>query len=115
MEVKVKSIYEPKEPSDGIRVLITRYYPRGVKRENFDIWMRSLAPDQGLLKRYKEGSMTWSDFETEFYDEVKNRNQSIQDIEKIRSMTQEKNVTLLCFEKEGENCHRYLVQRIMKE
>jgi hypothetical protein len=31
--IKTKSIYDPKERSDGVRVLITRFYPRRIKRD----------------------------------------------------------------------------------
>ena len=34
--IRTKSIYDPKEESDGIRILITRYWPRGIKKEHFD-------------------------------------------------------------------------------
>ena len=34
--IRTKSIYDPKEENDGIRILITRYWPRGIKKEYFD-------------------------------------------------------------------------------
>lgn len=33
--IKTKSIYDPKEENDGIRILITRYWPRGIKKRTF--------------------------------------------------------------------------------
>ena len=36
-------------PEDGTRILVMRYWPRGVKREQFHIWMRDLAPSRNYL------------------------------------------------------------------
>jgi uncharacterized protein YeaO (DUF488 family) len=38
------------EPEDGARILTMRYWPRGVKRERFDVWLRELSPSRELLK-----------------------------------------------------------------
>ena len=68
--IKTKSIYKPIEEEDGLRVLITRWYPRGVKREKYDIWVRELAPSAELLKRYKNTEVDWDDFKiTLFWNE----------------------------------------------
>jgi hypothetical protein len=40
MAVKTKSIFKPAEENDGIRILITRYYPRGIKTGHFDYWIK---------------------------------------------------------------------------
>jgi uncharacterized protein YeaO (DUF488 family) len=37
-------------PEDGIRILTMRYWPRGIKRDRFDVWLRELAPSVELLK-----------------------------------------------------------------
>ena len=42
--IRVKRILDQRETSDGVRVLVTRYWPRGVRKEHFDCWMRELAP-----------------------------------------------------------------------
>ena len=54
MAVKTKSIYEPAEAGDGVRVLITRYYPRGVKKDSFDRWVKALSPSRELLSSYRK-------------------------------------------------------------
>ena len=58
--IKTKSIYESVEKEDGLRVLITRWYPRGVKREKYDVWVRELPPSALLLKRYKNSEIEWA-------------------------------------------------------
>ena len=108
--IKTKSIYEPIEADDGVRILITRYYPRGVKRDKFDIWLRSLSPSPELLKGYKKGVESWEDFEIHFAREINNNSESSKSLDDILALSRESNVTLLCYEKKGLNCHRYLVK-----
>ena len=38
--------------SDGEIILITRYWPRGIKKEHFDRWDKELSPSRNLLKIY---------------------------------------------------------------
>ncbi len=38
------------EPKDGTRLLVMRFWPRGVRKERFDAWMRELAPSVELLR-----------------------------------------------------------------
>lgn len=53
MVIKTKSIYEPSEENDdGTRVLITRFCPRGIKKNKFDCWIRELSPSGDLLNNY---------------------------------------------------------------
>ena len=42
------------EPADGTRILVMRYWPRGVERSRFDAWMRHLAPSSALLKAFHD-------------------------------------------------------------
>ena len=60
--IKTKSIYDPKSIDDGFRVLVTRYWPRGVKKEAVDIWFKDLGPAPALIKLWKAGKITWSEF-----------------------------------------------------
>src|SRR5215475_2409265 len=52
--VSVKRVYEPASPSDGVRVLVDRLWPRGLKKKEarIDAWLRDLAPSNELRKRY---------------------------------------------------------------
>lgn len=42
MDVKIKRIYEPAEAADGVRVLVDRLWPRGVKKADaaIDLWAK---------------------------------------------------------------------------
>lgn len=113
MAVKTKSIYKPTERGDGIRALITRYYPRGVKSSHFDIWIRTLSPSGPLLKKYKDGKIQWAEFEIALLSEFRENLDSIESIYILHDLSRKRNVTLLCYEKEDQPCHRHVVKELV--
>ena len=105
--LRTASIYG-RPPAVGTRVLITRYWPRGFGRAAFDVWARALAPSADLLKRYRAGTMPWAEFERLYRiemcsDEAKGA------LEDVRRLALKGDVTLLCYEPDGENCHRNIL------
>ncbi len=115
MLIKTKSIYKPIEEEDGLRVLITRYYPRGVKREKYDIWVRELAPSAELLKRYKNTKVNWDDFKITLLSELRDNIDSVEAIHALQSRSNMQDVTLLCYEKDGCPCHRHMVKDLIED
>ncbi|MDA4115494.1 MAG: DUF488 family protein [Thaumarchaeota archaeon] len=111
--MKTKSIYEPADPGDGFRVLITRYYPRGVKKDRFDRWEKALSPSRELLAAYRSGEKSWDQFKRAFLSEMKASPESAEAIRALSPLAKAQDVTLLCYEKAGLNCHRYLVAELL--
>ena len=112
--IKTKSIYKPVEEEDGLRVLITRWYPRGVKREKYDIWVRDLAPSPELLKKYKNSEIKWNDFTITLLSELRDNIDSVEAIHTLQTRSDMQDITLLCHEKDGEPCHRHMVRDLIE-
>jgi uncharacterized protein YeaO (DUF488 family) len=112
--IKTKSIYDPKERKDGHRILITRHYPRFHKKLEYDEWNRILSPSKELVKSYKEGDIGWKDFRRAFLKELSSE-EAKQELEKLAKLARKKSVTLLCYEKEREKCHRYIVKALISK
>lgn len=111
--IRTKSIYTLKEPLDGLRLLVTRYYPRGIKKTHFDTWDRNLAPSKELLRDWKNGKLSEDEYTKRFENEMENA-ESRQSLLKIVKMSKVANVTLLCIEKEdGSFCHRHVLKKII--
>jgi len=113
--IKTKSIYKPKEYGDGARILVTRFYPRGVKKTHFDRWARELAPSAELLGKYKNQNISWEEFVASFKLELKGNDDSLQVIAALNSRSGRSHVTLLCYEPEGTPCHRHLLKEIVRD
>jgi uncharacterized protein YeaO (DUF488 family) len=110
LALQTKSIYEEKNSSGGLRILITRFYPRGVKKERFDLWLRGASPTPGLLKEFKTGVIGWAEFSKRFRKQLISLEESKAAIDQIAELSKSGDITLLCYEKEGENCHRTIVK-----
>jgi uncharacterized protein YeaO (DUF488 family) len=77
-----KSIRSSKGPEDGTRILITRYVPRYIKKEeqkdHWDKWLIDLSPSRALHKQYKNGKISWDVFSQRFRDELRNNEKSME-------------------------------------
>lgn len=109
--IKTKSIYDKKEDSDGTRILITRYYPRGIKKEKFGRGYRELSPLKSLLKNFKDRMISQNVFFQFFCIDLRNDEKKLQLCKHLAIESENKTITLLCYEKEEIFCHRYLCQK----
>ena len=121
MAIKLKSLRQPKESSDGLRMLITRFRPRYVKKgnENWDVWHRDLAPSKQLWYEYfKTKKIDWNQYKERFIEQVKDNPKSIELIrwlskfENNNNNNDNNNITLMCFCKNEKNCHRSIVKEL---
>ena len=113
--IRTKSIYAPVGDDDGLRVLVTRFHPRGVKRERYDVWYRDLAPSRNLLRRYKEGAVLWDEFLDMLRSELRQNRDSRRLIRDLNTKSWTQNITILCYEKSGIPCHRHMIKRMVEK
>ena len=112
--LKTKSIYKSPESEDGTRILISRLYPRGIKKEKIDQWYKDLAPSKELIKKYKGNEIIFEKFLLLYKSEISKNLSSLELIKKLRMCSKKENVTLLCFESDGDPCHRHVLREIIK-
>ena len=65
--VRLKRIYDEPEPEDGLRILVTRYWPRGVPREKADWYEPKAAPSRELLHAFKHEGLPWDRLRRSFH------------------------------------------------
>lgn len=104
-----KSILEKPTEKDGIRICIMRFIKPSYK---FDIWIPKLAPSENLLRYYQKGNISWEDYEKE-YKKILEENSNL--IELISNQAVGYDITLLCFEKTPEKCHRRLLAEKIRQ
>ena len=108
--VKTKRIYEPPAAADGTRVLIMRYWPRGIRKEKVDVWLRELAPVIPLLRAYLDGEITWAQYRPRYRAGLR-RPEAQAALAEVRALAGAGPVTLLCGCADPRRCHRTLLQR----
>ncbi len=112
--VKTKSVYDPVEESDGERILVMRYWPRGLSRERLELsdYAKNLAPSVELLNEWKKGNITWQEYESRYFKEMTAQAEKIKELKK---KAKRKTITLICVERENNpNCHRHLLKRLIE-
>jgi uncharacterized protein YeaO (DUF488 family) len=70
--LRIKRVYQPPDPQDGVRVLVDRLWPRGLSRERaqIDLWLKEISPSDALRYRFHGDPAGWEDFKTAYYAEL---------------------------------------------
>ena len=94
MKILAKRIYDPSEKKDGIRILVDRLWPRGLKKEKVVIheWLKDIAPSDGLRKWFSHDPEKWQEFKRQYFQELKEKSDLIK---WIGEKTRDQRVTLL--------------------
>ena len=63
-DIRLKRVYEPPAPEDGVRILVDRLWPRGLSKEKaaVDHWMKEIAPSAELRKWFGHDPDRWAEF-----------------------------------------------------
>lgn len=101
-----KTVYDKPERSDGKRVLVMRIWPRGISKDKIDVWEKDLGTERDLIKKWKGGKISWSDFASEYRKSLKGKEEKLKELARE---SQEGDVTLLCTDRDASRCHRTLL------
>lgn len=94
LEIRVKRIYEPPEPTDGYRLLVDRLWPRGVSKDSasLDDWMKEVAPSSELRRWFDHDAARWQEFKRHYGLELDTRQNLVAE---ILSLARDRPVTLV--------------------
>lgn len=72
MPVVLKRAYEKPSGSDGVRVLVERLWPRGLKKEAaaLDAWLKDVAPSDTLRRWFHARPAMWPVFRKKYLAEL---------------------------------------------
>jgi uncharacterized protein YeaO (DUF488 family) len=70
--VNVKRAYETAAPDDGVRFLVERLWPRGIKKTDLRIdgWLKQVAPSDALRRWFAHDPAKWSEFRKRYFREL---------------------------------------------
>jgi uncharacterized protein YeaO (DUF488 family) len=118
MTIKTKRWNDAAEEDDGIRLLICRYRPRGVRKadETWDTWQPRLGPSRDLHAAFygKHGPpITWDEYRERYLQEMQEQKDAIAELaSRIRAGER---ITLLCSSAcvDPAHCHRTLLKELI--
>jgi uncharacterized protein YeaO (DUF488 family) len=92
--IRVKRVYDPPELDDGVRLLVDRLWPRGIKKEELrlDDWLKDVAPSDELRRWFGHDPKKWNEFQQRYFAELSNKAEALRP---IRDALREGRVTLL--------------------
>ncbi|WP_031554952.1 DUF488 domain-containing protein [Oribacterium sp. FC2011] len=103
--IKTKRIYKAPEVNDGIRILVDRLWPRGIKKESAAInaWEKGIAPSAELRKWFNHDPEKYPEFRRKYMEEL----DASEDAERFLGFVNEHfrstNITLLYAAKDEEH------------
>ncbi len=102
--LKIKRAYEPKEPTDGERILIDRLWPRGVSKAEagIDVWMKDMGPSTELRKWFGHDPEKWEEFKKRYLEELSSPEKT-RLLEDIAQRARKGTVTLIYSAKDTEH------------
>lgn len=64
LDVRLKRAYLPPSPDDGVRVLVDRLWPRGLRKSDaaIDRWLKQVAPSTELRRWFGHDPSRWEEF-----------------------------------------------------
>ena len=118
MTVKLKRAYEKAAADDGIRVLVDRFWPRGVSKEklNLESWMKEVAPSAQLCKWFNHDSEKFDEFKQKYQEELQSNPEQQEQLEVLRHMVSEqKQVTLVYGAKDEVHNQAAVLKELLEE
>jgi uncharacterized protein YeaO (DUF488 family) len=120
MPIKTRRWNDPRQPDDHFRLLICRYRPRGVRKqdETWNDWWKEFAPSKELHAAFygKQGApISWEEYRRRYLEEMKQQEELIDELAAL--VAEGKTVTLLCSSacEDEAHCHRTLLKELVEQ
>ena len=112
--IKTKRWSDAAEQSDGFRLLVCRYRPRGLRKEDetWDAWWKHLGPSVDLHAAFygKRGPpISWDEYRQRYLAEMTHQTEAIDEL--ARRLRAGETICLLCSSActDEARCHRSLL------
>jgi uncharacterized protein YeaO (DUF488 family) len=112
--IRLKRVYDEPSPEDGRRILITRYWPRGVPKSAVDEYTTKVAPSRQLLREFKHEGLTWEEYVPRFLEEMAS-SEAQSAISGLAELASSGTITLMCICPDEDHCHRSVLRKLIIE
>ncbi|MFJ7297293.1 DUF488 domain-containing protein [Streptomyces collinus] len=115
MSVRVRRVYDPAEPEDGVRVLVDRLWPRGLAKDvaRVDEWPKAITPSTELRRWYHAGEGSYEEF-AERYEAELASGEAAEALDGVRELLRKGDVTLLTASKTPQRSHATVLTRLLE-
>jgi uncharacterized protein YeaO (DUF488 family) len=95
-KIAIKRAYEHPARGDGVRILVDRLWPRGLRKEaaHFDEWRKDLSPSTELRKFYGHRPERFAEFTKRYRAELRRKEAAVA-VSELIDLSRHRPVTLL--------------------
>jgi uncharacterized protein YeaO (DUF488 family) len=112
--IQTKRVYEEAAKEDGFRILVDRLWPRGLTKERagVDLWMKEIAPSDGLRKWFGHEPEKWPEFVKRYRAELAKKKELFAEVKRLEK--EHGRVTLLFGRKDEKQNQAVVLADILK-
>lgn len=105
-DVRYRRIYDDPSIEDGVRILVDRLWPRGMRKEDahIDEWLREVAPSTELRRWYGHDPDRFEEFRRRYLEELREPERQPA-VKRLRELAGQTTTTLLTSVRELELSH----------
>jgi uncharacterized protein YeaO (DUF488 family) len=114
MTIAIKRIYEPASPSDGMRILVDRMWPRGIKKDEakIDLWLKEIGPSTSLRQWFGHEPARWETFRKRYRAELSKNDATV----RLRQLARTtKRITLLYSARDEDHNQAVVLAELLKK
>lgn len=110
--IRVKRVYDPPAAADGMRILIDRLWPRGIKKEamRLDLWAKEISPSTGLRQWYGHDPDRFAEFRRRYLAEIAEQKEYL---DALRAKLRGHGVTLVTATRELDLSHAEVLREVL--
>jgi uncharacterized protein YeaO (DUF488 family) len=115
-DVRVRRVYDQAATGDGIRVLVDRVWPRGLRKDAaaLDEWAKDVAPSTELRKWYGHVPEKFAEFEARYHDELATPT-ALAALDHLRTLAEGDVLTLLTATRDLDHSQAAVLARLLRE
>jgi uncharacterized protein YeaO (DUF488 family) len=113
--IQVRRVYDEISSDDGVRVLVDRVWPRGLRKDEaeLDEWVKDVAPSTDLRKWYGHDPDKFTEFRRRYCSELDTPS-GRQALQHLRTLPGGKALTLLTATKDMRHSHASVLVELLR-
>lgn len=102
--IAIKRAYEPRARGDGVRILVDRLWPRGLRKADadFDEWRKELAPSTVLRQFYGHRPERFAEFSKRYLTELRDH-EAAAAVSELLAVNRRRPITLITASRDLEH------------
>ncbi|GLY42823.1 hypothetical protein Amsp01_088460 [Amycolatopsis sp. NBRC 101858] len=114
--IRVRRVYDESAAGDGVRVLVDRLWPRGIRKGAIDLdaWHKDVTPSAGLRAWFGHDPAKFAEFASRYRAEL-DTDAGRAELERVGALSGGRALTLLTATKDVEHSHAAVLAELLRQ